>query len=454
MQTKELASFAADLRFEDIPDDVRERARECIQDTVGVAIFGAPLPWSRIVIDYARKSGAAGAGGSSTILGADGPKVSAPLAALANGAVVHAFEMDSLRKPSAGVHPGGLVPPALAVAEAEGVSGRDLITAFVAAMEVTTRIGLASRHSSEEMGFHAPGLTGVFGGAVAAGKLMGLDAGRMTNAFGVGGSLCSGLLEFAKSGSGGMVKRLHLGRAAEGGVMAASLARDGFEGPATVLEGRYGFLNAFANDPATEKLTADLGTTWETRTICFKRCACHATAQAPIQALEDMRAEFGFSAADVEAIELGTSKKVLANHDIREPADAMAAQYSVPYSVALSFFHDAMDPNSFLSADLQDRAVLDFCSRITLSFFEETTKPGQNWVCRIVVRLKDGRSVERTIMDFRGSPTLPMSTEEFDAKFQAATRALGSEKSRALLDGLHRLEDQRDLSALLKLAVA
>lgn len=452
MQTRALAEYVAGLRYEDIPDDVRDRARDCIQDTVGVAVFGAPLPWSRIVADYARHNGGGGGSGACTILGAAGAKVSAPMAALANGAAAHAFEMDCLRKPSAGVHPGGLVPPALAVAEERGASGRDLIAAFVAGMEAATRIGLATRHSSEEKGFHNPGLTGVFGGLVAAGKLLGLDAGQMTNAFGIGGSLCSGLLEFAKSGAGGMVKRLHLGRAAEGGVLAASLAQGGFEGPPTVLEGRYGFLNAFAENAAPDMLTDGLGTTWETRTICFKRSACHATAQGPVQAMDDLRAEEGFGPEDVAEIELATSKKVLANHDIRTPADVMAAQYSVPYSLALSFFGDAVDPHTFLEADLTDPAVLDLCARIDLSFFEETAKPGQNWACRMTVRLKDGRTFERTVTDFRGSPTMPATPAEFDAKFGAATKGLGAEKSARLLDGLRRLEAQENLSGLLALA--
>jgi 2-methylcitrate dehydratase PrpD len=451
MQTRALAEFVAGLRFEDIPEDVRARARDCIQDTVGVAVFGAPLPWSRIVSDYARHNGG---GGACTILGVAGAKASAPMAALANGAAVHAFEMDCLRKPSAGVHPGGLVPSALAVAEEQGATGRDLITAFVAAMEAATRIGLATNHSSEEKGFHNPGLTGVFGGLVAAGKLLGLDAGQMTNAFGIGGSLCSGLLEFAKSGAGGMVKRLHLGRAAEGGVLAASLARGGFEGPPTVLEGKFGFLNAFADNALPEKLTENLGATWDTRTICFKRCACHATAQGPVQAMDDLRAEAGFGPGDVAEIVLGTSKKVLANHDIRAPADVMGAQYSVPYSLALSFFRDALDPHSFLDADLADRAVLDLCARIRLEFFEETVKPSQNWACRVAVRLNDGRTFERTVTDVRGSPTMPMTPAEFDAKFAAATRALGPERSARLLDGLHRLEEQEGLSGLLALASA
>jgi 2-methylcitrate dehydratase PrpD len=451
MHTKALAEFAAGLRFEDIPEDVRARARDCIQDTIGVAVFGSQLPWSRIVIDYARRNGA---GGDCRILGIPGAKVSAPMAALANGALVHAFEMDCLRKPSAGVHPGGLVPAALAAAEAESAGGRELITAFVAAMEATTRIGLATRHSSEEKGFHNPGLTGVFGSAVAAGKLFGLDAGQMTNAFGIGGSLCSGLLEFAKSGSGGMVKRLHLGRAAEGGVLAASLARGGFEGPGSVLEGRFGFLNAFADNADPEKLTAALGKTWETRTICFKRCACHATAQTPVQGLEDLRKEAGFAAADVVEIVLGTNNKVLANHDIRQPADVMSAQYSVPFSVALSFFHDPMDPRSFLEADLADPAVDGLCSKIRLEYFDETAKPGQAWVCRIRVRLKDGRTFDRTLTDFRGSPTAPMSQAELDGKFRAATRDLGRDASAALLGRLAGLEEQTSIADMLDLTAA
>ncbi len=437
-QTRDLAAYAAGLRYDDLPDGVRDMARACIQDTVGISVFGANLPWGKFAIDYARRNAAAG---HSALLGVPGVKISAPFAALANGVLTHAFEMDSLRKPGTGVHPGGIVPAALAVAQQEGVSGRDLITAFVAGMEVMTRIGLSTRHSSEEKGFHAPGLTGVFGATVAAGSLLKLDADQMCNAMGVAGSLCSGLLEFAKSGSGGMVKRLHIGRAAEGGVLAASLAKDGYEGPASILEGKFGFLNAYTNDPLMEKLTGRLGDTWETRTICFKRCACHATAHTPVQAFEELRAEVGFTAADVDRISIGSSRKVLANHNNPEPQDLMAAQYSVPFSVALSFFHDPMDPTSFLDADLSDPAILGLSRKITLEHFDETTKPGQAWACRARVTLRDGREAERTLDDFRGSPTQPMSEDEFDGKFRAATRALGEPASGGMLARLKALDE-------------
>ena len=208
-----LAEFALNLQYSQIPANVIERAKACVIDTVGACTYGSTLPWSKIVIAYAEQYGK---GGNSTILGT-GRKVHAPYAALANGALAHAFEMDCLVQPSAGVHPGAsLTAPGLAVAQEIDATGKDFLTALVAGGEVMHRIGDASKQSTEHIGFHAPGVTGVFGGAVVAGRLFKLNAEQMTNALGISGSLCSGLLEFSKSG-GGMVKRLHLGRAAESG---------------------------------------------------------------------------------------------------------------------------------------------------------------------------------------------------------------------------------------------
>src|SRR5882762_7911485 len=220
-ETVRLAEYAAALRYADLPEAVVQQAKECIIDTVAAGICGSTLPWSRIVIDYAERTGP---GGNCHILGR-GSAVQAPAAALANGALAHAFELDSLTRPGAGAHPGATVlPPALAVAQQQrGLRGRALIAAFVAGNEVMIRIGRATGHTNEARGFHAPGTTGPFGGAVAAGHLLRLDAAVMTNALGIAGSLCGGLLEFAR-GDGGMVKRLHLGRASEAGVLAASLA--------------------------------------------------------------------------------------------------------------------------------------------------------------------------------------------------------------------------------------
>src|SRR5712672_2611888 len=202
-ETVRLAEYAAALRYQDLPAPVVQQAKECIIDTVAAGICGSALPWSRIVIDYAERTGP---GGKCHILGRGGSAVQAPAAALANGALAHAFELDSLTRPGAGAHPGATVlPPALAIAQERGADGRALIAAFVAGNEVMIRIGRATGHTNEARGFHAPGTTGPFGGAVAAGHLLRLDASAMTNALGIAGSLCGGLLEFAR-GDGGMVR--------------------------------------------------------------------------------------------------------------------------------------------------------------------------------------------------------------------------------------------------------
>src|SRR5947209_20016632 len=276
-ETVRLAEYAAALRYDDLPELVVQQAKDCIIDTVAAGICGSALPWSRIVVDYAERTGP---GGESHILGRSGPAVQAPAAALANGALAHAFELDSLTRPGAGAHPGATVlPPALAVAQQHEVrsSGRDLIAALVAGNEVMIRIGRATGHTNEARGFHAPGNTGPFGAAVACGHLLGLDAERMANALGLAGSLAGGLLEFAK-GDGGMVKRLHLGRASEAGVLAASLAAAGFTGPRTVLEGEFGFLKVFCTEYDTAELTKGLGEDYVTLSTVLKRYPVHATA--------------------------------------------------------------------------------------------------------------------------------------------------------------------------------
>ena len=168
-ETVRLAEYAAALQYQDLPAEVVRGAKECIADTVAAIICGSALPWSRIVIRYAERTGP---GGRSHILGSAGPAVQAPAAALANGALAHAFELDSLTRPGAGAHPGATVlPPALAVAQEQSAVGPELIAAFVAGNEVMIRIGRATGHTNEARGFHAPGTTGPFGAAIAAAHL-------------------------------------------------------------------------------------------------------------------------------------------------------------------------------------------------------------------------------------------------------------------------------------------
>src|SRR6267378_334544 len=267
--TERLAAYAASLRFEQLPAAAIERAKHCLIDAVACAIFGQRFPWSAIVLAEAM---ATGAGGPCRLPGIPDKRLHVPQAALALGTFAHAFELDSLRKPGTGVHAGATVAlPAFVMAQAERASGRDLITAIVAGIEVMFRIGNATLHTPEHIGFHAPGLTGPFGAAAACASLLRLSAGETANAFGIAGSLAGGLLAFAKAGSGGMVKRLHLGRAAESVVLAVRLANRGYEGPRNVIEGRYGVLEAFCEEHDAALLTQGLGKVYEIERVCIKR---------------------------------------------------------------------------------------------------------------------------------------------------------------------------------------
>jgi 2-methylcitrate dehydratase PrpD len=439
-ETTALARYAAALRFADLPADVVRRAKDCLIDTVGAIVFGHDQPAGRIVVGHARTAGR----GAARILGGDGAGLRAESAALANGVLAHAFELDSLRKPGAGVHPGAvLVPSALAVAQERGAGGEALLTALVAGCEVLFRVGKATRHSVEARGFHAPGLTGPFGAAVAAGRLFGLDAPHLTQALGIAGSLAGGLLEFAKSGRGGMVKRLHLGRAAESGVTAARLAASGFSGPDTVLEGRFGFLAAFCPETDVGQLTAGLGATWETLTLCLKRYACHITAHTPVTAAMALREQHGFAVGDVAAVVVEGSARMAEMHALQEPQDLILAQYSIPFCVATALVGNARDPARFDEAALHDPQVRALARRVTV----RGDGHGGGWATTTRITLTDGRSVEQHVADYPGTPAMPMSEAEREEKFMRLTRRLGGAAA-ALYSRLEQVERETTLDWL------
>jgi 2-methylcitrate dehydratase PrpD len=431
-ETVTLARYAAGLRYDDLPAKVIACAKDAIADTVAACICGSGLPWSRIVIDYAERTGP---GGSSRILGR-GTAVQAPSAALANGALAHAFELDSLTRPGAGAHPGATVlPPALAVGQDIGASGKALIAAFVAGNEAMIRIGRATGHTNEGRGFHAPGNTGPFGAAVACGHLLGLDAGQMTNAIGIAGSLAGGLLEFSR-GDGGMVKRLHLGRASEAGVLAASLAAGGFNGPRTVLEGKFGFLRVFCTAFDESLLTKGLGEEFVVLSTVLKRYPLHATAHAPVKAVRDLAAAHGFGGADVDRVTVSGNARMLERHNIAEPADLMLAQYSIPFCVALALHREARDPESFDERGLADPDIRALCRRVAMV-------PESGGRATVSVALKDGRRFEAAAEGGMLEPG------ELDDKFTRLTRGtIGETAGTALLGRLRRLEDEAGLGWL------
>ena len=438
-ETRTLADFATALRYEDIPAPVIAITKSCIIDTVAVALFGSRLPWSRSVEEFSRHVGSSGA---STILSPALRRVSAPAAALANGTFAHSFEFDNLRQPSIGVHPGSTATVgALAVAEEYGANGRDFLTALVAGNECMFRTGLAAKSTSELIGFHAPGLTGVFGSAFAASRIMGHDAHQTAMAIGIGGSLCSGLLAFAKAGNGGMVKRLHMGRAAEGGVTAAYLAGRGFEGPNVLLEGKFGYLDVYARDGDPALLVDELGTRWESLKIWFKMFPCHVTAQGPVRAVRDLLRDHRFAASDVASIIIEVSEKVLSHHADPAPCDVGTAQYSLPFSVALALFRDPADPQAFLDGPNQDSRILELCKKIQLRPYGKPIAAGHNTAYRLEVMLADGRKLSTNKAEMDEFDTAETVEQLVEKKFLNLASHLPDDRAAELLARLKAVEE-------------
>jgi 2-methylcitrate dehydratase PrpD len=312
----------------------------------------------------------------------------------------------------------------------------------VAACEVNYRVGEAAHHgqlSPEPLGFHAPGLAGPYGAAVAAGRVLGLDAEQMTHALGIAGSLSCGILALTKAKQGGMVKRLHLGRAAESGVLAARLASLGHTGPETVLDGKFGYLEVYCREGDLARLTAGLGQDWKTLRIAMKRYALHGSAQIPVQSLRELMAEHAFAGADVEKVVVEGSKKLITHHNIVEPGEIMHAQYSVPFCLALALFRDPEDPRSIDESALQDTAIRTACRSIVE--LRERREVGNSFNARVTVLLKDGREFVRDAETFKGKPDNPLSRYELRRKFLLSVG--GDENAAArVFERLENLEAQ------------
>jgi 2-methylcitrate dehydratase PrpD len=258
----------------------------------------------------------------------------------------------------------------------------------------------------------------------------------MANAIGIAGSLAGGLLEFAR-GDGGMVKRLHLGRASEAGVLAASLAAAGFAGPKTVLEGEFGFLRVFCTEFEEAALTRNLGHEYVVLSTVLKRYPVHATAHAAVRAVRDLQAEHGFAGEAVESVAVTGNRRMVERHAIAEPADLMLAQYSIPFCVALALFREARDPESYDESALADPRIRGLCRRVKV--VPEQGGGHGHMGSTVTLVLADGRRFEKHVDSGLLEPG------ELPDKFARLTRAALGPKSGALLARLQRLDEEPSL---------
>lgn len=423
--TRELADFLAGLTGRTDPR-LTERATDFLVDTLGAVAFGATQPWSRAVIAHAL---ATGADGACSVVGGD-RSTTAAMAALANGASAHAFELDDVHEEAIS-HPGAVViPAALALAEQLDATGADLLEAIVIGYEAMGRAGIAVGPASHMLGgFHPTSMSGVFGSAAAAGRLLGFDGERLNHAFGIAASLASGTMEFAASG--GMAKRLHAGRAAEGGLTAAVLAAEGFEGAADGLAGRYGFCRVFTDAPRIELLTEGLGERWMVDEITIKPWAACSDIHPMIQAAEELRAEHDLDPARIVRIDAAGPTKAATQNSLDGTVSVMAAQYSAQWNIAAALLADPSDPATYSPDRIADPDVAALQAKVA------TVEPAAEFDAtyawkmggRVRVELDDGTVHERSVHGQRGSMHAPMTSAEVDAKFARVTRGLVADDS-------------------------
>jgi aconitate decarboxylase len=426
--TADLAAFASALNFEQIPPAVIAPVRLSLLDGIGVCLYGATLPWTRHVQDMVRAQEAKPV---ATIF-ATRHKSSWSQVALANATAGHAFEMDDIHTESV-VHPNSLTTPiAIGYAEAHPeVSGRDLMTAIVAGCEVGTRIGNAATTKLFLNGFHPQGTSGAFVATATAGRLLGLDARAMQNALGIGGSMAAGLMAAQE---GAMVKRLHAGRAAEGGVYAAELARRGFTGISDVVEAGYGgFLSSYSREPNVKRLTEGLGSVWETERVGFKLYPNVTSIHTSLDALRHIMSAHGLVASDIRAVEVGCGHMTFVHTAwTYRDAGVTAAQMNMFYGLAAMATGGDVTVADYTPARMQDPALLGFIPRITIDEDAELEAMGHRFrhACRMKVATTDGRTFSHEILYRRGSADSDVGGEEVRRKFAGNVRGLLSDGDR------------------------
>lgn len=448
--SESLADFAVDVAQGRASEPVR-RMQLYALDTLAVMLAGTVSPSSGPM----RRTVLAAAGKAEATVMAAGRVTSAWDAALINGAFAHALELDDDHR-IAVLHPGAVVvPAALAAAEAANTTGLTFLRALLVGYEVGCRLGEVYRGSLFDHALHPTAVCGVFGAAAAAAVAMDLDSDAFVRALGIAGTQASGLTEWRADGS--WIKRLHPGRAAHAGVLAARLAREGFTGPATIFEGDGGFFRAFTHGEIIDQgcMTRGLGEDFRALGTAIKPYPCCRFEHGAIDLALDA-ANSGIGPGDIVSIAIRIYRtNVLSYHKV--PRNAVDAQFNVPYAVAVAFTHKAVRLADFTEEAIGNPAVLELAGRIeVLEDAEFTAKYPQDYFVELKIMLRDGG--ERTLLSdcpsgdpdaarYRKDPGLLLG--EVERKSVSLLEECGfGERAAALSCCVAGLADAKDLGKL------
>ena len=423
--TRHLASFCHRLRYAHLPAAVVDRTKYFFLDYLGVAVRGSLSDSSAPVY---RLTGDLGGGGTATVLGRQ-EKAAFAYAALANGTSAHSVELDDTHQ-GGSIHLGvSVFSAALAVAEKVDASGQDFIAAAVAGFEAAARLAMALRPKEHyARGFHPTATCGTFGAAVAAAKLLGLNESQLVSALGIAGSQASGSMEFLTDGA--WTKRLHPGWSAFSGIHAALLAHAGFIGPATILEGKDGFLKAYTSQADPGKITTGLGEDFQILQTAVKPHSCCRYTQAPIDATLQLVNEYNLKPQDIERVTIGmleTGIPVICEpaERKRQPLGIVDAQFSLPFGVAVSLIARRAGLEEFSEPMLTDPLVQQLMTKVDYARDPELEKNyPREWPAWARVKLTDGREIFAHVRFPKGDPENPLSWDELIEKYRGLASAV------------------------------
>ncbi len=452
--SEKVATAVRGLKFEQIPADVRGKAKLVFLDALGIALASSTMDFGRIALDAAR---ALGGNHESRLIGTP-DKVAAANAVLANGTLAHGLDYDDTLE-EAIVHTGCAgAMTALAVGEAVGAGGKQVLEAAIAGIEVMCKIGLVAPGKFHARGFHPTALCATFAAAAAAGKLYGLELSQWVDAFGICGSQSSGIIEYLADGT--WTKRLHPGWSSHGGVIAVLLAERGFRGPASVFEGTHSFYHAFAGDAGLDLQRLDeLGKSWEIPRLTFKTYPCGSISHPYMDCAERLREKYSVWPDDIVEVVCRTAEGPV--HRLWEPlkkkqrpVSGYGAKFALPYSIAVMLVRGKAGLAEFSDEAIRDEAVLRVADKVRYEI-DATIDYPRHMSGHVKIKLKDGTVLEENQPYPRGGFENPLPPEAIEEKFRSnATLAISREKAEEIVTTVRTLEELPKIKTLADLLVS
>jgi 2-methylcitrate dehydratase PrpD len=405
------------------------------------------------MVDFIKSLNAPGDG----VIIATGEKVAPQYAALANGTFAHSLEQDDVNN-EASLHPAvAIFPAALIAVQASKGTAADFLVGAIIGYEVNIRLGKAlGAINHYDRGFHPTGTCGCFGATATAAKILGLSEEETVNAFGIAGSMTSASMEFLATGA--WTKRMHPGWAAHSGYLAAMLAKKGFTGPATIFEGKFGFLRSYSDDPNIALVTDKLGEDYEVMHTSIKPHSCCRYKQAPIDGILQIMRNNNLSSDDIALIKIGMLKAslniVVVPEELKyRPKSDVDAQFSMPFGAAVAALRGKASLAEYTQEYVDSPEVIEFMQKVKCIHDPELDKTfPRQWRANVVIETKDGRQLKTEIDYPKGDPENPLTWDELIAKFCSLTAPIyTTDRQQEIVNAVRSLGPDDTLTTLLQL---